>query len=95
MEHKLNDKLNPKDFEEKIYNNWEQKGYFKPSNNKKGKTYCIMMPPPNVTGKLHMGHALDDTIQDILIRFKRMQGYKTLWLPGSDPRSGFGWCLNL
>ncbi len=84
MEHKLNDKLNPKDFEEKIYQNWEKKGYFKPSNNKKGKTYCIMMPPPNVTGKLHMGHALDDTIQDILIRFKRMQGYKTLWLPGSD-----------
>ena len=48
------------------------------------ESYCIMMPPPNVTGKLHMGHALDDTIQDILIRFKRMQGYNTLWLPGSD-----------
>ena len=84
MEHKLNDKLNPKDFEEKIYKNWEEKGYFKPSEDRNKETYCIMMPPPNVTGKLHMGHALDDTIQDILIRFKRMQGYRTLWLPGSD-----------
>ena len=84
MEHKLKDKLNPKDFEDKIYENWEKNGYFKPAENKGQETYCIMMPPPNVTGKLHMGHALDDTIQDILIRFKRMQGYRTLWLPGSD-----------
>ena len=84
MNHKLNDKLNPKDFEEEIYKNWEESGNFKPSNDKSKETYCIMMPPPNVTGKLHMGHALDDTIQDILIRFKRMQGYRTLWLPGSD-----------
>ena len=84
MNHKLNDKLNPKDFEEEIYKNWEESGNFKPSNDKSKDTYCIMMPPPNVTGKLHMGHALDDTIQDILIRFKRMQGYRTLWLPGTD-----------
>ena len=84
MDHKLNDKLNPKDFEEEIYKNWEENGNFKPSNDKSKETYCIMMPPPNVTGKLHMGHALDDTIQDILIRFKRMQGYRTLWLPGTD-----------
>ena len=82
--HKLNDKFNPKDFEEKLYNNWEKKGYFKPSMDKNKEPYSIMMPPPNVTGKLHMGHALDGTIQDILIRFKRMQGYNTLWLPGSD-----------
>ena len=81
---KLNDKYNPKDFEEKLYQGWEEKGYFKPSMDKTKESYCIMMPPPNVTGKLHMGHALDDTIQDILIRFKRMQGYNTLWLPGSD-----------
>ena len=81
---KLNDKYNPKVFEDKIYEEWEQKGYFKPSMDKTKESYCIMMPPPNVTGKLHMGHALDDTIQDILIRFKRMQGYNTLWLPGSD-----------
>ena len=81
---KLNDKFNPKDFEDRLYAYWEQKGYFKPSMDKTKESYCIMMPPPNVTGKLHMGHALDDTIQDILIRFKRMQGYNTLWLPGSD-----------
>ena len=84
MNHKLKDKLNPKDFEEEIYKNWEESGNFKPSNDKSKETYCIMMPPPNVTGKLHMGHALDGTIQDILIRFKRMQGYRTLWLPGTD-----------
>ena len=83
MDHKLKDKLNPKDFEEEIYKNWEESGNFKPSNDKSKETYCIMMPPPNVTGKLHMGHALDGTIQDILIRFKRMQGYRTLWLPGT------------
>ena len=80
----MQDKYNPKDFEEKLYQEWEEKGYFKPSMDKTKESYCIMMPPPNVTGKLHMGHALDDTIQDILIRFKRMQGYNTLWLPGTD-----------
>ena len=80
----LKEKYNPKDFEDKLYKEWEEKGYFKPSMDKTKESYCIMMPPPNVTGRLHMGHALDDTIQDILIRFKRMQGYNTLWLPGSD-----------
>ena len=80
----LKEKFNPKDFEEEIYQKWEENGYFKPSMDKTKESFCIMMPPPNVTGKLHMGHALDDTIQDILIRFKRMQGYNTLWLPGSD-----------
>ena len=80
----MNDKYNPRDFEEKLYQEWEEKGYFKPSMDKSKESYCIMMPPPNVTGKLHMGHALDGTIQDILIRFKRMQGYNTLWLPGTD-----------
>ena len=84
MDKKLNDKYNPKDFEDRIYQEWEDKKYFKPNMDKTKESYCIMMPPPNVTGKLHMGHALDDTIQDILIRFKRMQGYNTLWLPGSD-----------
>ena len=83
----MNDKYNPKDFEEKLYEHWEEKGYFKPNKDKTKENYCIMMPPPNVTGKLHMGHALDDTIQDILIRFKRMQGYNTLWLPGTDHAS--------
>ena len=80
----LENKYNPKDFEDELYENWEKKGYFKPSMDKTKESFCIMMPPPNVTGKLHMGHALDGTIQDILIRFKRMQGYNTLWLPGSD-----------
>lgn len=82
--HKLQDKFNPKDFEDKLYEEWESKGFFKPSDDKSKKPYCIMMPPPNVTGKLHMGHALDDTIQDVLIRYKRMRGYRTLWLPGTD-----------
>ncbi len=83
-ENKLEGTYKPQEFEEKLYQEWEEKGYFKPTMDKTQKSYCIMMPPPNVTGKLHMGHALDDTIQDILIRFKRMQGYNTLWLPGSD-----------
>ena len=82
--HKLNDKFEPKEFEDRLYREWETKGYFKPSTDKTKEPYCIMMPPPNVTGKLHMGHALDDTIQDILIRYKRMRGYRTLWLPGTD-----------
>ena len=82
--HKLNDKFEPKEFEDRLYRDWETKGYFKPSTDKTKEPYCIMMPPPNVTGKLHMGHALDDTIQDILIRYKRMRGYRTLWLPGTD-----------
>lgn len=82
--HKLNDKYNPKEFEDKIYNEWEQKGYFKPNGNKSKGSYSIVMPPPNVTGKLHMGHALDGAIQDLLIRYKRMQGYNTLWVPGTD-----------
>ena len=81
---KLENKYNPKDFEDKIYEEWEKKGYFKPSMDKAKKPYCIMMPPPNVTGKLHMGHALDGTIQDILIRFKRMNDFDVLWLPGTD-----------
>ena len=83
----LADNYNPKEFEDKLYKHWEGAGLFKPNMDKTKKSYCIMMPPPNVTGKLHMGHALDGTIQDILIRFKRMQGYNTLWLPGSDHAS--------
>ena len=80
--------------EDKIYKIWEKSGFFNPDklskklqvNSKIGllKSYCIVLPPPNVTGNLHMGHALNATIQDILIRKKRMQGYKTLWLPGTD-----------
>ena len=87
MKEKLNDTYNPKEFENKRYEEWEKNGYFKPSEDHKAEKFCIMMPPPNVTGKLHMGHALDDTIQDILIRYKRMRGYRTLWLPGTDHAS--------
>lgn len=85
--HKLLDKYEPKEFEERLYETWEKKGYFKPNEEVTKEPFTIMMPPPNVTGKLHMGHALDGTIQDILIRFKRMRGYKTLWLPGTDHAS--------
>ena len=81
---KLNDKYNPKDYEDKTYEKWQKAGYFKPNNDKNKKTYTIVMPPPNITGKLHMGHALDNTLQDILIRYKRMQGLNTLWVPGTD-----------
>jgi len=84
---KLEGKYNPKDFEECIYDEWQNKGYFKPSEDKSKKPYTIVIPPPNITGKLHMGHALDETIQDILIRYKRMSGYNALWIPGTDHSS--------
>ena len=77
----------PKDFEERIYKLWEEKKYFTPVVDKNKKPFSIVMPPPNITGKLHLGHALDNTLQDMLIRFKRMQGYSTLWLPGQDHAS--------
>ncbi len=80
----LSTKYSSKEIENKWYSFWESNGYFKPRSGKNGKSYCIIMPPPNVTGQLHMGHALDVTTQDALIRFKRMQGYKTLYLPGMD-----------
>ena len=75
---------NPKDFEEKLYEKWMKKGYFKASVNKDKTPFTIIMPPPNITSKLHMGHAFQQTIQDIIIRRKRMQGYEALWLPGTD-----------
>src|SRR3954464_1341874 len=76
----------PQDVEAAIYKKWEESGYFNPDNLPGNRTepYTIMMPPPNVTGVLHMGHALMLTLEDILIRYKRMRGYKTLWLPGTD-----------
>ena len=85
--HELEGKFEPQTFEEKIYKNWNEKGYFKPSDDKTKKPYTIVIPPPNITGKLHMGHALDETLQDILIRYKRMQGFNTLWVPGIDHAS--------
>ncbi len=74
----------PSGLEDKIYRDWEEKGYFHAKVNPDKKPFTIVMPPPNVTGQLHMGHALDNTLQDILIRWKRMQGYEALWQPGTD-----------
>lgn len=77
----------PKRIEESIYNNWMEKGYFHAEIDKEKEPFTIVIPPPNITGQLHMGHALDNTMQDILIRMKRMQGYSALWLPGTDHAS--------
>lgn len=77
----------PKEFEERTYNNWVEKGYFHAERDPKKKPYTIVIPPPNITGQLHMGHALDNTLQDILIRYRRMQGRSALWLPGTDHAS--------
>ena len=74
----------PKSVEKKIYDMWMQGGYFKGKIDPDKKPFSIVMPPPNVTGQLHMGHALDSTLQDIMTRYKRMQGYAALWLPGVD-----------
>ena len=80
----LEKNYNPKDFEEKIYEKWENDGDFKPDMRSNSEAFSIVIPPPNVTGVLHMGHALDDTLQDILIRYNRMLGKKVLWQPGTD-----------
>ena len=77
----------PSEVEDRIYKFWEDNGYFHAEVDKNKKPYTIVMPPPNITGQLHMGHALDETLQDIIIRFKRMQGYSALWLPGTDHAS--------
>ena len=74
----------PKDFEERIYKKLLNEGYYNPDNSNSDKTFSVVMPPPNVTGILHMGHALNNTLQDIIVRYKRSTGYKTLWLPGTD-----------
>ena len=77
----------PSEFEERIYKNWCDKGYFTPTIDHSKPHFSIVIPPPNITGQLHMGHALDNTLQDILIRYKRMSGFCTLWLPGTDHAS--------
>ena len=74
----------PKDFEEKIYQEWEVDGDFKPDMRSDKDAFCVVIPPPNVTGVLHMGHALDNTLQDILVRYNRMLGKKVLWQVGTD-----------
>ena len=75
---------NPQEIEGKNYEKWMSKKYFAAKVDKSKKPFTIVMPPPNITGQLHMGHALDNTMQDILIRYKRMQGYSALWQPGTD-----------
>lgn len=87
MEKNLAKTYDPKEFEERIYSEWEESGAFKADIDPDKKPYTIVMPPPNITGKLHMGHALDQTLQDVLIRWRRMQGYSALWIPGSDHAS--------
>ncbi|XIF20413.1 MAG: valine--tRNA ligase [Acetilactobacillus jinshanensis] len=81
---KMSTKFNPNQVEAGMYKKWLKEGIFKPSGNPKAKPYSIVLPPPNVTGKLHLGHAWDTTLQDMMIRQKRMQGYDTLWVPGMD-----------
>ena len=77
----------PREFEDRIYANWMKKGCFKAKIDPAKVPFTVMMPPPNITGRLHMGHAMDETMQDIVIRFKRMQGYSVLWQPGTDHAS--------
>ena len=77
----------PKDIEKRHYKKWMDKKYFHAEVDKSKKPFTIVIPPPNITGQLHMGHALDNTMQDIIIRFKRMQGFNALWQPGTDHAS--------
>lgn len=87
-QHEFPKTYSPTDFENRIYQNWCEKGYFAPTDDRRGRQhFSIVIPPPNITGQLHMGHALDNTLQDILIRYKRMQGFDTLWVPGTDHAS--------
>ncbi|MGN0484253.1 MAG: valine--tRNA ligase [Lachnospiraceae bacterium] len=84
MKKELEKTYDPKQIEDRLYKKWEDNGYFHAEPDKSKKPFTIVMPPPNITGQLHMGHALDNTMQDILCRFKRMQGYNVLWQPGTD-----------
>ena len=86
MKKELSKIYNPENIEEKWYNTWEKGNYFKPANNT-NESHTIMIPPPNVTGILHLGHVLNNTIQDVLTRKARMDGKNTLWLPGTDHAS--------
>src|SRR5258706_11808633 len=97
QQHDIPEKLlkpyNPEETEPRIYKLWEDSGFFNPENlpplssgqaNNRKEVFSIMMPPPNVTGVLHLGHAFENSLQDAIVRYKRMSGYKTLWLPGTD-----------
>ncbi|MBQ7822010.1 MAG: valine--tRNA ligase [Clostridia bacterium] len=82
--HELSKAYAPGEIEDRIYKTWNDNGYFRPNGDKNAPAFTIVIPPPNVTGQLHMGHALDETLQDILVRYKRMQGFSALWVPGTD-----------
>ena len=84
MARELPKTYDPKDVENRLYRFWSESGYFHTERDPEKKPFTIVMPPPNVTGQLHMGHAMDAAMQDVLIRFKRMQGYAALWVPGVD-----------
>ncbi|MFH1232907.1 MAG: class I tRNA ligase family protein, partial [Patescibacteria group bacterium] len=91
MKKELSKIYNPADYEDKIYQKWEESGYFNPDKcvadgitDKNAPTYTIILPPPNITAKLHLGHSAVLTIEDLMIRYHRMKGYKTLWVPGTD-----------
>lgn len=84
MPRELSKSYNPGEIEAPLYKEWCEKGYFTPSPDKNKQHFTIVIPPPNVTGQLHMGHALDESMQDTIIRYKRMQGFCTLWVPGTD-----------
>ena len=84
MKNDIAKNYSPNEVEDKIYEKWLNNGYFTPEIDKNKEPFTIVIPPPNVTGQLHMGHALDETLQDILVRYKRIQGYPTLWIPGTD-----------
>ncbi|HAP73537.1 MAG TPA: valine--tRNA ligase, partial [Lachnospiraceae bacterium] len=87
MKKELSKTYDPGQIEDRLYKKWEEKKYFHAEVDHSKQPFTIVIPPPNITGQLHMGHALDETMQDIIIRFKRMQGYNALWQPGTDHAS--------
>src|SRR6266702_7520446 len=84
MKEELAKRYDPKEFEQRIYSRWEKSEFFTPILDRERPKFSIVIPPPNVTGRLHIGHALVNTLQDIIVRWKRMSGFNTLWLPGTD-----------
>src|SRR5712671_6695859 len=84
MREELSKRYEPRDFEQRLYEFWEKGEYFTPEVDRERPKFSIVIPPPNVTGRLHIGHALVNTLQDIMVRWKRMSGFNTLWLPGTD-----------
>ena len=82
--HELPKTYSPSEFEDRLYKFWCDNNYFTPDPSDNRPSFSVVIPPPNVTGQLHMGHALDETLQDIIVRYKRMQGFNTLWVPGTD-----------